>query len=38
VFRAVAFALLHLLGAGNSVFADDLLRPGDTIAGTLRFF
>jgi hypothetical protein len=38
VLRALAFAILLALGAANSAFSDDLLRPGDTITGKLRFF
>jgi hypothetical protein len=38
VFRAVALAVLLGLAAASAAFADDLLRPGDTITGKLRFF
>jgi len=37
VLRAAAFALL-LIVAAVPACADDLLRPGDTITGNLRFF
>jgi hypothetical protein len=38
VFRAVTFAILLGLAAARPALADDLLRPGDTITGKLRFF
>jgi hypothetical protein len=37
MFRAVALVVLLALGAASSVSADDLLRPGDTISGKVRF-
>ena len=36
MLRAVLTAAVLL--SGSSAFADDLLRPGDTITGKLRFF
>lgn len=38
MLRAAALAILFGLGAANPAFSDDLLRPGDTITGKLRFF
>jgi len=38
VLRAAILALLLGFGAASSASADDLLRPGDTITGKLRFF
>jgi hypothetical protein len=37
VLRAAALAFLLAFGASSGL-ADDLLRPGDTITGKLRFF
>jgi hypothetical protein len=36
MLRAVVIAAVLI--SGSSAFADDLLRPGDTITGKLRFF
>lgn len=38
MLRAGAVAVVLVLTTASSAFADDLLHPGDTITGKLRFF